>query len=655
MHQRKDGAWENPAVIRVSPDLSIPGLVFDRSVRDPHQVIAERRVGGNWHQIRADEFTDYVQDLARGLYGLGVRPGDRVAILAATSYEWAAFDVAALSLGAVTVPIYETDSAAQIAHILSDAAVQVAITQKAQQADLIDSVRPPELREVLSIDRGAEQIVVRAGREVMDETVNELRDQIVLSDVATIIYTSGTTGVPKGVVLTHGNFIEGALQAYDILPGLINDKKSRTLLFLPVAHVLARFVMYCILIGEGRLGFCPDIRHLVDDIQTFEPTMILAVPRVLEKVYNTAAQTAGKGVKKRLFSWSANQARKMSQSTAYPKPGESAKAPIPHPGNPDADFVPASSKGPTLRLRATHRVADALVLRRIRKILGPNLHTIICGGAPLAPDLANFYRGIGIVLLQGYGLSETTGPITVQLPSDYPPDSVGYLWPGNAAKLAEDGELLLQGASVSYGYHNLPEATEETFRDGWFHTGDLASIDPEGRIRITGRKKELIVTAGGKNVSPEILQDALQTHPLISQVVVVGDGRPHIGALITLDPEMLPMWLRNKGLRNVPAHRAATLPEVRESLTKAIMKANSHVSRAESIRRFRILSNEFSVENGYLTPSLKLKRHRVLTDLAGEIDQLYLMSEQELAEVGGSVPNGDAHPQQSPDGNDASA
>lgn len=649
MHQRKDGAWENPAVIRVSPDLSIPGLIFDRAARDANQVVAERRVSGHWQKVRAEEFTAFIQDLARGLYGIGVRPGDRVAILAATSYEWAAFDVATLSLGAITVPIYESDSAKQIEHILADAGVSVIVTQTAQQADLVNSVKTKEVREILALDRGAERTLLNAGADVLSETVDELRNQVNLSDIATIIYTSGTTGNPKGVVLTHGNFVEAALQAYDILPGLINDRKSRTLLFLPVAHVLARFVMIAILIGEGRLGFCPDIKHLINDIETFQPTMMLAVPRVLEKVYNTASQQAGRGIKKSLFAWSAKKSREMSESRAYPRPGESAKAPIPNPGRPETDFSPKSSDGPTLTLRAQHRVADALVLHKIRKILGPNLHTIICGGAPLSVDLANFYRGMGIILLQGYGLSETTGPITVELPSDYPPDSVGYLWPGNSMKIAEDGELLLQGISVSAGYHNLAEETKKSFKDGWFHTGDLASIDDEGRLKITGRKKELIVTAGGKNVSPEILQDALSTHPLISQVVVVGDGRPYIGAIITLDAEMLPVWLRNKGLRLVPTNRAAELPQVRESLEKAIARANSQVSRAESIRRYRILNMDFTVENGYLTPSLKLKRHQVLADFADYIDELYDMSDEQLSLTGASINGTSVHTSASTD------
>ncbi len=637
MHQRRDGAWENPATIRVSSELSIPRLIFNRAERNPYQVCAEHRVGGTWLEVRAEEFASHIRYLACGLYQMGVRPGNRVAILASTSYLWAAFDSAAMSLGAITVPIYESDSSRQIAHILEDSEVSIVITQTAQQADLVESVKTDNVREILSLDRGAEQAVVERGRDVNPEIVDQLLNQITLDDIATIIYTSGTTGLPKGVILTHGNFVESVLQAYDILPQLINDPRGRTLLFLPVAHVLARFVMYGILVGQGRLGFSPNISHLLQDIETFEPTLMLAVPRVLEKVYNTASQKAGRGMKRTLFSWSANQARKMSEATAYPRHGDTPKPPVLPPDAPDQWREPKTSPGPSLPLRVTHRVADTIVLRKIRKILGPNLHTIICGGAPLSSDLANFYRGLGITLLQGYGLSETTGPITVELASDYPPDSVGYLWPGNAMKLAEDGELLLQGVSISSGYHNLPKETAEAFRDGWFHTGDLAEIDHEGRLKITGRKKEIIVTAGGKNVSPEILSDNLSGHPIISQVVVVGDGRPFIGAIVTLDPEMLPMWLRNKGLKVMPPSSAASLPEVRESLERAIKRANQHVSRAESIRRYRILNTDFSVENGYLTPSLKLKRQKVLQDFADVIDGLYSMSEEDLSAFGGSV------------------
>ncbi len=639
MYQRSDGSWECPAVVRVTSDLNVAKLIFDRAERTPAQVVIERRMGSHWYEVRADEFANHIQDVARGFYGMGVRPGDRVAILAPTSYEWAVTDIAALSLGAITVPIYETDSASQIGHILKDAGVSVVVTQSALQAEMVKTVKTRKVREVIALDRSGEMRIIAAGKDVSPATVDKLRNQVTLEDTATLVYTSGTTGKPKGVVLTQSNFIKSVLQSYDILPDVIGDPKGRTLLFLPVAHVLARFVMYGILIGEGRLGFSPDIKNLVNDIETFSPTMMLAVPRVLEKVYNTAAQKTGGGVKRQLFAWSAKQAREMSQATAFPRRDTGKTAPT-FPGSVEHGPTRKTSSGPSARLRVSHRVANSLVLRRVRGILGPNLRTIICGGAPLSTELADFYRGLGIDLLQGYGLTETTGPITVQRPGDNPPDSVGYLWPGNSMKIAEDGELLLSGISVSSGYHNLPGPTAEAFKDGWFHTGDLASIDEEGRLRITGRKKELIVTAGGKNVSPEVLQDSLSTHPLISQVVVVGDDMPYIGALVTLDPEMLPGWLRNKGLHGVGIQRAMEMPEVRDSIERAIKRANRNVSRAESIRRYMLLPVEFKVENGYLTSSLKLKRQKVLHDFKKEIKQLYELTDEELAAVGGSLPNG---------------
>ena len=642
MYQLDDGTWTNPAEIPVSPDLSIPQLLFDREARGPHQVMVERLIRGEWYEVTAEEFMNHILKIARGLYGLGIRPGDRVAILAATSYEWAAFDMAILSLGAITIPIYESDSAAQISHILQDAEVSLVVTYSVQQAELVESVADAQVKEIFALERGDERKIIQAGQDVPEQAVRDIASALNLETVATIVYTSGTTGLPKGVVLTHGNFVRGLMQAYDILPDLISNPKNRTLLFLPVAHVLARFVMVAILVGEGRLGMSPDIRHLVHDIQTFKPTFLLAVPRVLEKVYGTASQTAGKGIKKTLFGWSAKQSRKMSQATAYPIDKSSKK----HPKKNEAEGAPEQenlgattyfSEGPGLPLKVTHRVADALVLRKIRAILGPNLTTIICGGAPLSPELADFYRGIGITLLQGYGLTETTGPVTVQLPTDFPPDSVGYLWPGNFLKIADDGELLLSGVSVTRGYHNLPEETAEAFTDGWFHSGDLGEVDENGRLRITGRKKELIVTAGGKNVSPDVLQQSLSTHPLISQCVIVGDGRPYISAVLTLDTEMLPIWLRNKGLKVVQPAEAAQLPEVRDSLERALKKANHGVSRAESIRRYRILDTEFSIENGYLTPSQKLKRSRVLRDYETFISGIYDLSENELATTGGSL------------------
>lgn len=618
-------------LVEVDESQSLPKLIFARAAERPDDIVAEQRVGvGHWRRVPAHEFATAIRSVARGLHSLGLRRGGHIAILAATSYEWGLLDYAALSLGAVVVPIYESDSAVQIRHILSDAKVSIVITQTGQQAELIRSVKTKAVKHILSLHGDALRTLRLAGGNVPEEIIDEGIEKTTLSDVATLIYTSGTTGLPKGVILTHGNFVRPLLQANVILPHLIDDPKARVLLFLPVAHVLARFVMHGVLIGKGRVGFSPDTRTLLQDIADFEPTSLLAVPRVLEKVYNSASAKAGGGFKSKVFAWSALQSRKVSEATAYPIVKKRQRAA-------DVDDATLTSSGPKLGLRVAHRTADTLVLGKIKKLLGPRLDMVICGGAPLSVDLAHFFRGLGITLLQGYGLSETTGPITVELPGDNPPHSVGYLWPGNEMKLADDNELLLRGISVSPGYHNLRKATEEAFKDGWFHTGDLAEIDAEGRLSITGRKKELLVTAGGKNVSPEVLEQSLLSHPLIGQVIVVGDGQPYIGALVTLDPEMLRPWLRNRGLPVVEPHVASSTLEVRESISRAIARANQNVSRAESIRRFRILNADFTVENGYLTPSLKLKRHRVLKDFAEDIEALYDMTPEELAGTGGTV------------------
>ena len=627
--------WENTPTRQADPTWNLPKMIHLRAQEHPGQVAIERRDAvGVWRPMTINDFARRIDDFGRGLIGLGVEAGSRIAILAPTSYEWALIDLACLSCGAITVPIYETDSAAQITHILADSDISLVFTATSQQAELVRSVADESVR-IMALDQGAEREIAEASLGVEQSLLEERRDGVELHDLATIIYSSGTTGMPKGIELTHGNFIESFIQAYDFLPELINSPKSRSLLFLPVAHSLARFVMYALLAGQGRLAFAPDTRNLLSDIATFKPTMLLVVPRVLEKVYNAATAKAGQGFKGAVFSWATKQARAFSRSTAY------APAPeievTPGVGVPTADTSQitdpnaAGSPGPSFGLSTRIKIADMLALKKVKAALGPNLHTIICGGAPLAADLAHFYRGLGLTLLQGYGLTETTGPIAVEWPSDFPPDSVGFPWPGNSIRIAEDGEILLKGVCVSKGYHNLPEETAQAFQDGWFRSGDLGAIDSTGHLRITGRKKDLIVTAGGKNVSPEILEDSLQTHPLISSVVVVGDNRPYIGALIALDTEMLPVWLKSKGLDTVDPAAAAELPLVRESLDRAIARANKRVSRAESIRRYRIVNAAFTVENGYLTPSLKLKRRAVLRDYASEVDALYADAQQKEA------------------------
>ena len=597
MKRMRDGSYTVPPAFTVRPGDSLSTMLLARADAHPDQVVVEQRTAvGSARPITASELVRQVDDAARGLIGMGVDPGDAVAILAPTCYEWMILDLALASVGAVSVPIYESDSAQQITHILADAHVTLVFTATAQQAELV-SLSAPEHCPVHSFDRGAMRLLAKRARPIPVEEAHRRRAQVTSSSTATIIYTSGTTGAPKGVALTHANFVGTCLSARQILGSVIDSPSTRLLLFLPVAHVLARLVMHVVLAGQGVLGFSPSIKNLLPDIQSFKPSVLLVVPRVLEKVYNAASAKAGGGFKGRLFAWSAKQAR------AYGASGRRRPSPL---------------------RRARRGVADALVLKRIRAVLGPNMRYIVSGGAPLASDLAEFYTGLGLTLLQGYGLSETTGPIAVQRIGDNPVGTVGQPMPGNFIKTAKDGEVLVRGVSVMPGYYGLPDQTRAVMPDGkWFHTGDLGSIDRRGHLTITGRKKEIIVTAGGKNVSPAVLEDSLSTHPLIAHVIVVGDQRPFVGALIALDAEMLPAWLRKHGLPVCSPTEAASLPQVRESLDRAIERANRAVSRAESIREYRIIDAVFTVENGYVTPSMKLRRSKVLADYSHEVDELY--------------------------------
>lgn len=600
MKRMRDGSYTIKPKFKLSSHELLPDLLAARASAHPDQVVIETRSSvGATRNITATELQRQVEYISCGLVGLGIEAGDSVAILASTSMEWLLLDLSLLSIGAVTVPIYESDSAAQIHHILEDAHVVQVFTATTQQAELVRSVAPTFTRSIDSFDQGALRTIARAAKHVSIDDVKTRRSSLDSSSIATIIYTSGTTGVPKGVVLTHANFLATIAGARQVVGDIIDSPDTRLLLFLPVAHVLARLVMHLVLSGAGVLGFSPNIKNLLPDIQAFKPSVLLVVPRVLEKVYNAASAKAGGGIKGKMFAWSAKQARTyaLAQERTF---------------------------GPSLLKKARHGIADALVLKKIRSILGPNLRYIVSGGAPLATDLAQFYAGMGITLLQGYGLSETTGPIAVQHVGKNPVGTVGLPLPGNFIKIAKDGEILVKGLSVMPGYYHLPEQTHQVMPDGeWFHTGDLGSISKSGQLSITGRKKELIVTAGGKNVSPEVLEDSLATHPLIANVIVVGDQRPFIGALFTLDTEMLPDWLRKHGLPRCSPLEAAQLPEVQASLQRAVDRANKAVSRAESIRKFRIIDASFTVENGYVTPSMKLRRGKVLHDFADEVDGLY--------------------------------
>jgi len=597
-----------PAYVDVTDEMSINSMLLDRVARTGDEPLLERRdsQSGPWLTVSANRFLKHVNLIARGLIALGIEPGDRVAIMSRTRYEWTLLDYACWAIAAVPVPIYETSSTEQMEWILSDTGAKMIVVETDKLQGDVESIlnKLPALEKVLVLDKGAMRRLRDAGAEVPEEEVVRRRDAVRADDLATVIYTSGSTGRPKGVELTHRNFVHMARNGADMLAELMEVPGARTILFLPLAHVFARAIEVCCISANAVLGHAPDVKNLVDDLQSFKPTFLLAVPRVFEKVFNSAAQKAAASkVKQNIFNWATRVA------IAYSRAEE------------------AGTVSPALR--AAHRTAHRLVLSKLSDALGGNCRYAISGGAPLGERLGHFYRGVGLTVLEGYGLTETTAPATVNIPGNVAIGSVGIPIAGTTVKLDDDGEILVKGPHVFRAYRNNPELTAEALQDGWFHTGDIGTIDHEGHLRITGRKKEIIVTAGGKNVAPAVLEDRLRSHPLISQVVVVGDQRPFIGALITLDPEMLPGWLATHNLPPMTLEEAKENPVVLARLQKAVDRANQAVSRAESIRKFTILDGDFTEANGYLTPSMKVKRAQVLRDFSKEVDDLYSGSKAE--------------------------
>ena len=591
-----------PLLVDVDPSRNLNDLLADRVRSLPDRSLLERRTadGSSWTAMSAREFDTAVVAAAKGLVARGVQPGDRVGIMSRTRYEWTLLDWAIWAAGAVPIPLYETSSAEQVHWILTDSAVSLLFVETEAHAAVVASVRAeaPELRDVLVIDQGAVDALTAEGAAVGADEIGRRRGLADLADVATIIYTSGTTGRPKGATLTHGNFYVLTVNAVKGLHEVVATPGARTLLFMPLAHVFARFVEVLVVAAGATIGHTPDTKDLLPDLATFKPTFILSVPRVFEKVYNSSEQKAAAGGKGKIFARAAAAAIAYSRALDTPT-------------------------GPGLALRLQHKVADALVLSKLRTALGGQVEWAISGGAPLGERLGHFYRGVGLKVLEGYGLTETTAPATVNLPGRTKIGTVGPPLPGTAVRIAADGEIEVQGPHVFAGYHQNPAATAEVFDDGWFRTGDLGSLDDDGFLRITGRKKEIIVTAGGKNVAPAVLEDRLRAHPLVSQCIVVGDQRPFIGALLTLDPEGLPGWLAAHGLPTMDVASARTAPAVVAALDEAIARANEAVSRAESIRKYRVLEQDLTIANGYLTPKLSVKRNVVLKDFAGEIDALY--------------------------------
>lgn len=595
--------YTSPGDVTVNDDETLYSLLTERIDRTGNATtIAARKTGpGAWSSITTGEFHRLVLAAAKGLIAFGVGKGDAVTLFSATRFEWGVLDFALAAIGAVNVPVYDTDSAAQAERIINDSGVKLAVTDNRERYDRLDSIndRCPGLQRILMMDGNALGALEGLGVSVSDEELEARIADTHADDLATIVYTSGSTGAPKGVELTHRNFLSVVRAGYECLGEVLCDNHPRLLLFLPLAHCFARFIQYCSIgSDDGVVGYLPDTKSLLPDLRSFKPTYLLGVPRVFEKVYNAASRKAGTGFKGRIFAQAAQCAREWSRTEQ------------------DGGKHSASQ-------RARHAMFETSVYRAVRGALGPNIRYVACGGAPLSADLAHFFAGIGLPMIQGYGMTETAAPFTVTRVNDNKIGTVGQPAPGSSVRIADDGEVQVRGANVFRGYHNLPEKTAETFTaDGWLKTGDLGSLDEDGRLMITGRKKDIIITAGGKNVSPIPMEEEIAKCPIVEHAVVVGDGRPFIGALVTLDPEGLASWLPTIGQ---PADSsladAAALPQVREEIQPFVDRANATVSRAESVRKFVVLDAQFTQENSCLTPSLKVVRPAVNRVFSGAIDQ----------------------------------
>lgn len=588
--------------IEIRDNQTIYSLLTDRLARTgADTVIAAKKIGpGRWQNVTTGEFHERVVSAAKGLIALGIAKGDAVTIFSSTRLEWGILDFALAAVGAVSVPIYDTDSAPQAQRIMNDSAVKLAFADNRERFDRLDSVKDhcPALKQILMIEGNALGALEGLGVAVSDEELNERVATVRADDLATIVYTSGSTGNPKGAELTHKNFVSITISASQALHEVVLDDHPRLLLFLPLAHCFARFIQYAsIASDDGVVGYLPDTKTLLPDLRSFEPTYLLGVPRVFEKVYNAASHKAGAGWKGRLFVKAAEAARVWSRKE---QAGEQH----------------------TFAEIAERAKYETLVYRTVRGALGPKIKYVACGGAPLSLDLAHFYNGIGLPMIQGYGMTETAAPFAATRVTDNVIGTVGQPAPGSSIRISDEGELQVKGPNVFRGYHNLPEKTAEAFTaDGWLRTGDLAEIDDEGHIVITGRIKDIIITAGGKNVSPIPLEEEIAKCPIVEHCVVVGDQRPFIGALMTLDPESLALWLPAHGLSTeTPVDRLATNAAVREEIQQYVDKANATVSRAESVRKFAVLDTQFTQENKCLTPSLKVVRPAVNRVFADVID-----------------------------------
>jgi len=594
--------FEVPAIVPADPDANVADLLVKRVEATPDRALFSVPEGDGWRDISAADFQTAVVALAKGFAAAGIQPGEKIGFLARTTYEWTLIDFALFYAGAVMVPIYETSSPSQIQWILEDSGAIALIVESPEHFARVDEVRGdlPLIREVWQLHLGAIDTLTAQGASVTDAEIERRRSLAIGSDIATLIYTSGSTGRPKGCVLTHSNFVELSRNSAKALDEVVQTPGASTLLFITTAHVFARFISILDIHAGVRTGHQPDTRQLLPALGSFKPTFLLAVPRVFEKVYNSAEQKAEAGGKGKIFRAAADVAIEHSK------------------------LLEAGQKIP-FGMKLKFALFNKLVYSKLREAMGGNVVYAVSGSAPLGSRLGHFFHSLGVVILEGYGLTETTAPATVNLADKSKIGTVGPALPGVGVRLADDGEIEVRGINVFKEYWNNPEATAEAFSDGgWFHTGDIGSFDSEGFLTITGRKKEIIVTAGGKNVAPAALEDPIRANPIIGQVVVVGDQRPFISALVTLDPEMLPTWLANNGLEATMSLADASKSDaVRAEVQRAVDAANARVSRAESIRKFTILDSEWTEASGHLTPKLSIKRNIIMNDFADEIAAIY--------------------------------
>ncbi|MCI2958843.1 long-chain fatty acid--CoA ligase [Agromyces atrinae] len=594
--------FDTPALVEADPQANATDLLVDRVAQTPSSVLFSVPDGDGWSPITTQQFYDQVIALAKGLVAAGIQPGDKIGLMSKTRYEWTLIDFATWFAGAVLVPVYETSSPQQVKWNLADSGATSVILETADHFARFDEVHPelPEIGNVWQIELGDLDKLAAAGVGVDDAEIERRRTLAVGSDIATLIYTSGSTGKPKGCVLTHSNFVELARNSAVALKEVVHDPRgASTLLFITTAHVFARFISVLSVHAGVRVGHQPDTKLLLPSLGSFKPTFLLAVPRVFEKVYNVSEQKAEAGGKGKIFRAAADAAVEHSRLVQEGKP------------------VPFG-------LKIKFKLFDKLVYSKLRTAMGGNVTYAVSGSAPLGPRLGHFYHSLGITILEGYGLTETTAPATVNLANKSKIGTVGPALPGVSVRTADDGEIEVKGVNVFKEYWKNPEATAASFDGEWYKTGDLGSFDADGFLTITGRKKEIIVTAGGKNVAPAALEDPIRANPLVGQIVVVGDQKPFISALVTLDPEMLPAWLGNNGQdAGMSLAAAVKNPAVLAEVQRAIDAANESVSRAESIRKFVVLNTEFTEASGHLTPKMSIKRDNILRDYSGEIEGMY--------------------------------